>query len=205
MAAAEDGRVRPEPSAVLNWLPVAVLILADDGTLVEANRAWAALSAGLPQAARDDGWLGILSPVDRAALGRMLRKAAADGGRGSADAWLASGEPARRSRWWWRPGRSGQLVVCVADLDGYDLRQAGEARGAPDASGPDRMLDVLSLVVHRLFGIGLEIQSAVGRADGPVADLLQLVVDELDDLIRDARSMAFGLQADAPGGRPSGC
>ena len=59
------------------------------------------------------------------------------------------------------------------------------------AQGPDDLLDVLALVVHRLFGIGLEIQSAAGVVDGPAAGRLQLVVDELDELIRDARSMAF--------------
>ena len=69
-----------------------------------------------------------------------------------------------------------------------------DRRGSLDADrrgGSEDVLDVLALVVHRLFGIGLELQSAAGVADGPVADRLQLVVDELDELIGDARSMAF--------------
>jgi hypothetical protein len=62
----------------------------------------------------------------------------------------------------------------------------------------DDVLDALSLVVQRLFGIGLEVQCAAGLARGPMADRLQLVVDKLDDLICDARSVAFGrrLRAD---------
>jgi len=70
-------------------------------------------------------------------------------------------------------------VGCVAEVGGLGPR------------GPEDVLDVLALVVHRLFGIGLEIQSAAGVADGPAAGRLQQVVDELDELIGDARSMAF--------------
>ena len=81
----------------------------------------------------------------------------------------------------------------LLDADRRGLLDA-DRRGSLDADrreGSDDVLDVLALVVHRLFGIGLEIQSAAGVADGPVAGRLQLVVDELDELIGDARSMAF--------------
>jgi hypothetical protein len=201
MAAAQDYPVPPELAALLDWLPVATLILADDGTAVRANRAWAALSGGVAQAAGDDDWLGVLASPDRAALARVLRTAAADGITGWADARLAGDGPERRSRWWWRPGEDGQLVVCVAELDGHDPRRAGAARPAPGAAGSDDVLDLLSLVVQRLFGIGLEVQSAAGMAHGPMAARLQLIVDELDDLIRDARSVAFGRLRAGPAAR----
>jgi len=193
MAAAEDYPVPPELATLLDWLPVAALILADDGTAVKANQAWVALSGGAAaQVASDDGWLGVLASPDRTPLARILRTAAADGAAGSADVWLAGDEPARRSRWWWRPGGARQLVVCVAELDGHGPRRAGDARPVPGAAGSDEVLDVLNLVVRRLFGIGLEVQCAAGMARGPMADRLQLIVDELDDLIQDARSVAFG-------------
>ena len=174
-----DRRVSLDTAVRLDQLPLATLILAGDGTAVKANQAWAALAAGAPGDARGDGWPGLLAPADRAAFAAALRAAAQTGRAGSAEVRLARAGPDRTSHWWWRPGPAGQLVVCVAELDGL-LPQ-----------GQDDVLAVLALVVHRLFGIGLEIQSAAGAADGPMADRLQLVVDELDELIRDARSMAF--------------
>jgi len=176
----DAGRLGSLDAAVrLDQLPLATLILAGDGTAVKANQAWAALAAGAPEDVRGDGWPGLLAPADRGAFAAALRAAAQDGQVGAAEVRLAGTGPERTSRWWWRPGPAGQLVVCVAELDGL-LPQ-----------DPDDVLSVLALVVHRLFGIGLEVQSAAGVVDRPTADRLQLVVDELDELIRDARSMAF--------------
>ncbi len=182
-----DGRGSPDADGLgsldaavrLDQLPLPTLILAGDGTAVKANQAWATLAAGAPEDAHGDGWPGLLAPADRGAFAAVLRAAAQDGQAGSAEVRLAGAGPERASRWWWRPGRAGQMVVCVAELDGL-LPQ-----------DPDDVLGVLALVVHRLFGIGLEVQSAAGVVDGPTAHRLQLVVDELDELIRDARSMAF--------------
>jgi PAS fold len=184
-----DRSASPDMGVRLDQLPLATLILAGDGTAVTANQAWAALAARIPEAARGDGWLGLLAPADRGAFATVLRAAAQARQAGSAEVRLASAGPERTSRWWWRPGPAGQLVVCVAELGGLVPR------------GSDDVLDVLALVVHRLFGIGLKAQSAVGVADMPAADRLQLVVDELDELIRDARSMALArLRTDEPGG-----
>ena len=174
-----DRRGSLDSAVRLDQLPLATLILADDGTPVKANQAWAALTAGAPETARGDGWPGLLAPADREAFEALLRADAKAGQAGSADVRLAGTGAERTSRWWWRPGPAGQLVVCVAEVGGLVPR------------GSDDVLDVLALVVHRLFGIGLEIQSAAGVADGPAADRLQRVVDELDELIGDARSMAF--------------
>jgi hypothetical protein len=88
----------------------------------------------------------------------------------------------------------GDANRSVAPSTGPDASPDGAVRLDPltlATQGPDDVLDVLALVVHRLFGIGLEVQSAAGVVDGPASDRLQLVVDELDELIRDARSMAF--------------
>ena len=149
-----DRRGSLDAAVRLDQLPLATLILADDGTAVNANQAWAVLTAGAPEAARGDGWPGLLAPADRGAFEARLRAAAHTGQAGSAEVRLAGPGPERTSRWWWRPGPAGQLVVCVAEVGGL-VQQ-----------GPDDVLDVLALVVHRLFGIGLEIQSAAGVADG---------------------------------------
>ena len=50
------------------------------------------------------------------------------------------------------------------------------------------------MVVHRLFGVGLTLQSAAGLAEGPVAARLQQAVDELDAIIRDVRTAVFRFQ-----------
>jgi hypothetical protein len=47
------------------------------------------------------------------------------------------------------------------------------------------------MVVHRLFGIGLVLQSAETRADRSVSDRLTLAVDELDAVVRDVRLAAL--------------
>ena len=60
------------------------------------------------------------------------------------------------------------------------------------AAGRDDLVDVAALMVHRLFGIGLVLESASGLADGPVAARLQHAVDELNAVIRDVRTAAFG-------------
>jgi hypothetical protein len=110
--------------------------------------------------------------------------------------------------------REGAIVAAATQWDQGDANRSIAPGTGPDASpdgspgaaagaavrldplplatqGPDDVLDVLALVVHRLFGIGLEVQSAAGVVGGPASDRLQLVVNELDELIRDARSMAF--------------
>ena len=61
-------------------------------------------------------------------------------------------------------------------------------------------------IVHRLFSIGLSLDSASGiAADGPAGDRVAAVTGELDRLIRDIRAIVFG-PADhrqrLPGPRP---
>jgi PAS domain-containing protein len=188
-----EGAAARDLVAALEWLPLASLILTDDGTAVAANQAWAALSAAPLTTAHGDGWLRIVEPEDRGRL-RARLLAATDGQVESADCRLTAGASRRRwSRWWWRPGPAGQVIACVAELDG---RQAPDPAPAfselrPGAGDETSVAEALGLVVHRLFDIGLEVQSAASRTDGPVADHLQSAVDKLDELIRDARAAAF--------------
>jgi GGDEF domain-containing protein len=106
----------PELTAALDWLPLACLLLAADGTALAVSQAWSALSGLAAEDSRADGWASAVEPLDRGVLRARLRDAAAAGQAGYADARLAGPPAGRWSRWWWRPGPAGRLIVCVADL-----------------------------------------------------------------------------------------
>ncbi len=187
-------------AAALDLLPVASLVLTAGGSALAVNEEWALLSAVPGWASLGEGWLGAVAPADREPLRRLLAGAVAAGKPGSAEFRLTgSGGDGQPSRWWWRPGAPGRLVVCVAGLD----RPHPPTRATPAADEP---ADAVSGLVHRLFGIGLTLESAAGLAGGPVRDRLQHAVDELDAVIRDIRSavfadqIRFGVPDRAPGG-----
>jgi PAS domain-containing protein len=110
----QDSAAWPELMAALDWLPLATLVLAADGSAVAVNRAWVTLSAVARGDSRGDGWLRAVEPMDRAPLRARLRGAAAGGETGSAGFRLAAPSARGWSYWWWRPGPGGRLVVCVA-------------------------------------------------------------------------------------------
>lgn len=211
--------------AALDWLPVAALILADDGTVLAANQTWDDLvgtsSARNGDQGRSGDWLSAVWPADAGALRPRLQAAAADGGTGSADIRLTGASRTRWSRWWWRAGPTGYLIVCAGESCGPApapggpaiqrtaataeeagreapgqvstaprLALAGSGREPGDAAA---IADALSVVVHRLFGVGLGLQALTSRADDVTAQRLQHTLDELDSLIRDVRSAAFSL------------
>ncbi len=204
-----------ELASVPDLLPLASLVLAADGSAVAVNQQWVLLSAVPGEAARGYGWLGAVESRDRGPLWRLLAGAVGAGKPGSGKFRLAGSGGGRRSLWWWRPGPSGQLLVCVADLDQHVTGDGGPWPHAPAgppiararhpaqavpslaasdsaAAGQGDLMDVVALVVHRLFGIGLVLESASGLSHGPVAARLQHAVDELNAVIRDVRTAAFG-------------
>jgi len=173
-----DGPGLRELAAVLDLLPVASLVLAARASALVVNEEWVLLSEVPGQASRGEGWLDAVTPADQEPLRHLLVGAVAAGKAGSADFRLAGSGAGRPSRWWWRPGPPGLLVVCVAELD---------RAGWPAADGP---ADVARLV-HRMFGIGLTLESAAGLAHEPVRARLLRAIDELDAVIHDIRSAAF--------------
>jgi PAS domain-containing protein len=105
-----------EMTAALDWLPLAALVLAPDGTALTANEAWVTLFEAPAEAAHGDGWLRVVAPRDRGALRALLREVV-PGETGCSDFRLVGPVGERWSRWWWLPGPAGRLIACVADLD----------------------------------------------------------------------------------------
>jgi GAF domain len=76
----------------------------------------------------------------------------------------------------------------------------GDGHGEPErrpahqpASRDETMSQFAGDIVHRLFSIGLSLDSARGiAADGPAGDRIAAVTGELDRLIRDIRAIVFG-------------
>jgi hypothetical protein len=127
----------PELIAVLDWLPLASLLLAADGGALAVSHAWSVLSGLTVDASRADGWVSAVEPLDRGTLRARLRDAAAAGHAGYADARLVSQPDGRWSRWWWRPGPARRLLVCVADLGDF---QGRDLQWPPDGRPPARLV-----------------------------------------------------------------
>jgi len=171
----------PQLAAWLGWLPVASLILGADGAATAVNSAWVAMAERPERDSLGHGWLGAVVPPEREIFGACMRRAAASGVAGRSGCHLAGAVGRRWSRWWWQPAPFGGLV-CVAVVDD------GQAGIAP-AGGIT--VDLASMLVHRMFGVGLALESVAGLADGPAAARLQRAINELDDLIRDIRAAVF--------------
>ncbi len=175
------------PTAWLDWLPVASLLLAADCWATAVNSAWLALSSMAEEDSLGRGWLDAVAPPEREAFGKRIGLASARGEPGSDGCHLTAAD-GQWSRWWWRPAPSGGLV-CVAVME---ESQSGVLPGAAITS------DFASAVVNRVFRVGLILQSAAGLADGSAAVRLQRAVDELDDLVRDIRDAVFNPHAAFP-------
>lgn len=69
-------------------------------------------------------------------------------------------------------------------------RRSQDATGSGNqAAAPIR--ELADALVHRVFGVGLVLQSAANMADGPVAERLAQAVDELDVIIHEVRAAAL--------------
>jgi hypothetical protein len=193
----EESRVgaRQEAASLeraLAWLPVASLLLSADGTALAVNPAWADLSRISEQDSLGYGWLDAVAQPERGALGASMRVAAALGEPGTAYCHIGTAVGGRATRWWWRPGPAGGLVVCVAGT--------GDGQAAPITQRTGITDYLASAVVHRLFGVGLLLQSACNDNDHPSAAQLHHAVDLLDDVIRDIRDAVFGEHRISPDG-----
>lgn len=67
-------------------------------------------------------------------------------------------------------------------------RSAGAAAAGAAAV---RYADLMRLMTHRLFGVGLLLEAAEGLAERPLAGRLSQAIAELDAIIRDTRTAAF--------------
>jgi diguanylate cyclase (GGDEF)-like protein/PAS domain S-box-containing protein len=119
--------------APIESFPLALVVVDDDGSATGVNEAWLALSGLSRAASLGGGWADAVEPSHRGALVERLRAAQAATRRGAAAAHRAGstecrlavdGRGGRWTRWWWHPGASGGLVVCVADIDADKEREA---------------------------------------------------------------------------------
>ncbi len=107
------------------------------------------------------------------------------------------------------------MIVGLFDANPADPLDHEDVRAEPATVPVSELAD---LVVHRVFGVGLIIQSAASLADSdspadPIAKearaRLELAVEELDGLIRDVRALALrSITADgatASGGAGMSC
>lgn len=213
---------QPDLAAGLSRLPLAALVLAPDGSALAVNEGWAELTGLSWPTSRGNGWLQGLEPRQRQPLRARLRAASAAGGHGCADCRLAERNEGQWTRWWWRTRPAGGLLVCVADISaadadrviipdppGDDRPAADRAPGGGPGGGPqdlDTRIGLASVLIHRIFGVGLTLESALGLVTGPAAVRVQHAVDALDALIRDIRSYTLRLPeraAEPPAGGPS--
>jgi hypothetical protein len=198
----------PEQATWLGWIPVPALILAADGSAVAVNPRWAAV---LPVTAEGDGWVEAVEPPFRSMLRARLRLAAAVGEPGSVDCRVSGPRGSRWSRWWWHPAPSQNLVVCVGVIEDG---QASAGRPSPrdDADRPAQAAALAAsdvsisagravAVVNRLFEAGLALESAASLLEGPLAAVVEGVVDDVDQLVRRIRSVVFESRAH-PGDPP---
>ncbi len=61
------------------------------------------------------------------------------------------------------------------------------------------LVGIADAAVHRLIGVGLLLEAATEQADGAVAEQIQRAATELDVIVRDIRTAAFGLRQASDG------
>ncbi len=183
----------PWQATWLGWIPLPAVVLAGDGSAVAVNERWADLS---PVPGDGQGWLEAVEPAFRPALRATLLIAATTAHPGSADCPVTGPRGGRRSRWWWQPIAPGDLVVCVAVIDGDPAERSpmpGDARDPlareqTRAAPPAGISAELAMAaVHRIFQAGLALESAASLLPGGTATQILGAVDDLDRLVRDIR------------------
>jgi diguanylate cyclase (GGDEF)-like protein/PAS domain S-box-containing protein len=104
--------------ALIDLIPVGVLMADADGRVTAANRAWSDLSGLTASESMGEGWAAVFDPVvvDRLRVG--VRRITGGAPPAHGDFELAAGAPARWSRWWIsRTGvHDAPVVMAVADI-----------------------------------------------------------------------------------------
>jgi hypothetical protein len=112
--AGELSWIEMAPTALASSLPV--LILTGRGHAVAVNQPWAALSSAPAEASLSLGWLRFICERDREPAQVTLDEASRSRTAGTAIWRLGTERTPTRTRWWWRPGPAGWLVVFVQDM-----------------------------------------------------------------------------------------
>lgn len=153
---------------------------------VDGRRVSVATAAGLAMACRPEDTAGGLI----AAAHRAMRAARQWG-------------PAEQTV----PVQAGPAVRAssVPDLTvGNCGNQAATAGHAAATAPPNAGMAIAEAVIGRLFDVGVGLESAARLADGMVAVQIRRAVDELDAIIRDARTVVFSVTLRSSGGERDG-
>ena len=102
------------------------------------------------------------------------------------------------------PTASENFVLAVI-RDASEIRRRSDlADLAMDAAADQGTSDLLDRVVHRLFQVGLSLQTAASLPGDVVRERLSNALDQLDDVIHEIRDYAFTSGGDGGGADPSG-
>ena len=102
------------------------------------------------------------------------------------------------------PTASENFVLAVI-RDASEIRRRSDlADLAMDAAADQGTSDLFDRVVHRLFQVGLSLQTAASLPGDVVRERLSDALDQLDDVIHEIRDYAFTSGGDGGGADPSG-
>jgi anti-anti-sigma factor len=102
------------------------------------------------------------------------------------------------------PTASENYVLAVIREAGEIRRRSDLADLARDAAADQGTSDLFDRVVHRLFQVGLSLETTASLPGDVVRERLSDALDQLDDVIREIRDYAFTSGGDGGGADPSG-
>ena len=147
-------------SAVLESLPVGVLIADEDGRICQATEQ-ASRILNIAGASRSGAWGELLGWWDSA--GKALRAAAGPLSRALHQGEITHGARLRVRQF---DGKDKEVLASVAPLRTPEERIAGAVVLLQDATGPDGIATELEQRVAKLVSLGLAIEESVSPAAG---------------------------------------
>ena len=153
----------------LEVLPVAAVVIDEDGRATAVNRAWGEASGLDATSSLGHGYLAVLDPQDREELTERLRQAVRTGERGRMECRLSGEASGGRMRWWWEHLGQGRLLACaVEEDDERDRERRLEAMRFDSVTGLVDRSDFLGLVGRAM------------RHRGPEAAALAVILVDFD-------------------------
>ena len=149
---------------VIEWLPVATLVVDKRGRVAAVNQAWHQLTGRTGPESAGERWLAVLDPADRRRFLELLDDLAATGSVVSAEYQLFLGPDRRWTRWTARyphPDRQPLVLVAVVDIDDdrarhHHLRYQATHDTLTGLANRAHFLELIGQALHR-HGDGLAV------------------------------------------------